>query len=151
MSVGLGNVWRFPFTAYENGGGAFLIPYIIVLIIIGKPMYYLEMAIGQFTSRSSIKIWEVSPILRGVGAGQMVATICVITYYTSLIALTLYYLFHSFVAELPWDKCLESWADCVDSKPKSVGLISNETMTTVDKVRLKSSSEYYFLYVFIDL
>lgn len=42
MSVGLGNIWRFPFTAYENGGGAFLIPYIIVLLIIGKPMYYME-------------------------------------------------------------------------------------------------------------
>lgn len=36
LSVGLGNIWRFPFTAYENGGGAFVIPYIIVLIIIGK-------------------------------------------------------------------------------------------------------------------
>lgn len=35
-SVGLGNIWRFPFTAYENGGGAFLIPYLIVLFLIGK-------------------------------------------------------------------------------------------------------------------
>lgn len=64
-SVGLGNIWRFPFTAYENGGGAFLIPYIIVLVIIGKPMYYLEMILGQFTSRSSVKTWDVCPPLRG--------------------------------------------------------------------------------------
>lgn len=64
-SVGLGNVWRFPFVAYENGGGAFLIPYIIVLFVIGKPLYYMEMILGQFTSRSSIKMYEMSPLFRG--------------------------------------------------------------------------------------
>lgn len=58
MSIGLGNVWRFPFTAYENGGGVFLIPYIIVLFLVGKPFYYLEMIMGQFCSRSSVKIWS---------------------------------------------------------------------------------------------
>ncbi|CAD7011569.1 unnamed protein product [Ceratitis capitata] len=56
MSVGLGNVWRFPFTALDNGGGAFLIPYLIVLFLIGKPIYYLEMAIGQFSSCGSVKV-----------------------------------------------------------------------------------------------
>lgn len=66
MSVGLGNIWRFPFTAYENGGGAFLIPYVIVLILCGRPMYYLEMILGQFTSRSSVKIWAVCPLLKGM-------------------------------------------------------------------------------------
>lgn len=38
VSVGLGNIWRFPFTAYENGGGAFLIPYIVVLFLIGNQL-----------------------------------------------------------------------------------------------------------------
>jgi Sodium:neurotransmitter symporter family len=41
MSVGLGNVWRFPFIALENGGGAFVLPYIIILLLVGKPIYYM--------------------------------------------------------------------------------------------------------------
>lgn len=65
MSVGLGNVWRFPFIALDNGGGAFVIPYIIVLIIVGKPIYYLEMLIGQFSSRGSAKVYDLCPALRG--------------------------------------------------------------------------------------
>lgn len=65
MSVGLGNIWRFPFIALENGGGAFLIPYLIVLLIIGRPLYYMEMILGQFSSRSSIKVFDLVPALRG--------------------------------------------------------------------------------------
>lgn len=66
FSVGLGNVWRFPYTAYQNGGGAFLVPYIIVLFIIGKPIYYLEMTLGQFSSRSCVQVWSISPAFRGI-------------------------------------------------------------------------------------
>ncbi len=58
-------MWRFPFTAYENGGGAFLIPYLIVLTFIGRPLYFLELALGQFCSRSSIKVWDMCPAVRG--------------------------------------------------------------------------------------
>lgn len=64
-SVGLGNVWRFPFTAYQNGGGAFLIPYIIVLLLVGKPFYLLEALLGQFTSRSCVKTWSMVPAMKG--------------------------------------------------------------------------------------
>ncbi|KAH8386429.1 hypothetical protein KR093_000419, partial [Drosophila rubida] len=150
VSVGLGNVWRFPFTAYENGGGAFLIPYIIVLFLIGKPMYYLEMIIGQFTSQGTVKIWSICPSFLGVGYGQAFATICIITYYSSLLALTLYYLFVSFQAELPWSFCREDWLNCVDSSPKDNqrALYSNVSdLFTGDNstVKLQSSSEIYFL------
>lgn len=64
-SVGLGNIWRFPFTALENGGGAFLIPYIIILFLVGKPFYYLEGILGQFTSQSCTKTWNMSPAMKG--------------------------------------------------------------------------------------
>lgn len=65
MSVGLGNVWRFPFVALQNGGGAFLIPYLVVLLLVGRPIYYLEMCIGQFSSRGSVKVYDFAPALRG--------------------------------------------------------------------------------------
>ena len=74
MSVGLGNVWRFPFTAYANGGAAFLIPYLIVLVLIGRPLYLLEVGLGQFCSGGSVKVWRLSPGFRGVGYGQVLAS-----------------------------------------------------------------------------
>lgn len=65
LAIGLGNVWRFPFIALENGGGAFLIPYLIVLLLIGQPIYYLELLIGQFSSRGCIKVYDMVPAMRG--------------------------------------------------------------------------------------
>nr|XP_041631029.1 sodium-dependent nutrient amino acid transporter 1 isoform X2 [Drosophila kikkawai] len=156
VSVGLGNVWRFPFTAYENGGGAFLIPYIIVLFLIGKPMYYLEMIIGQFTSQGTVKIWSVVPGFVGVGYGQAFGTICIISYYSSLLALTLYYLFVSFQSELPWSYCRDEWANCVDSRPAeyvenllSTGISAANATLASNTTKLQSSSEIYFLNVVI--
>ena len=46
-AVGLGNIWRFPGVAYENGGGAFLIPYLIALVTAGIPILFLDYTIGH--------------------------------------------------------------------------------------------------------
>ena len=108
MSVGLGNVWRFPFTAYENGGGAFLIPYMIVLLLVGRPLYLMELALGQFSSSGSVRVWDMVPALGGVGYGQILGTACVTTYYCSLIALSIYYLVVSCYPVLPWTVCHEN-------------------------------------------
>ena len=80
MSVGLGNVWRFPFVALENGGGAFVIPYVIVLLLVGRPLYFMEMVVGQFSSRGSVKVYDCVPALRGAGVGQLISVSVVGTY-----------------------------------------------------------------------
>lgn len=78
----------------------------------------------------------------------MVANICIITYYCSLIAMTLYYMFASFSTELPWSRCLKSWGtDCVDSMPNKEMLMLFNQPTANNMSRGTSSSELYFLLV----
>lgn len=141
-SVGLGNVWRFPITAYENGGGAFLIPYIIVLFFVGKPFYFLEALLGQFTNKSCVKTWALAPAMKGLGYGQAFAAFCVVSYYCSLMALTLYYLAASFQSVLPWSYCREEWqGECI-----SIFSSGNETTGTneLGNVTVRGSAELYF-------
>ena len=47
-AVGLGNIWRFPYVLYSNGGGAFYIPYITAVLILGIPFLILEYGVGLF-------------------------------------------------------------------------------------------------------
>uniref|UniRef100_A0A673C1C1 Transporter n=1 Tax=Sphaeramia orbicularis TaxID=375764 RepID=A0A673C1C1_9TELE len=108
-AVGLGNVWRFPYLAYKNGGGAFLIPYFVMLVVAGIPLFFLESAFGQFCSQGPINVWRAVPILQGVGVAMVLITTIVSIYYNVIIAYSLYYMFASFQSPLPWTGCL-SWA-----------------------------------------
>ncbi|CAG9864892.1 unnamed protein product [Phyllotreta striolata] len=141
MSVGLGNIWRFPIVANKNGGGAFLIPYIIVLTIIGRPMYYLEMVLGQFSSRGCGKMFQkLSPVFRGIGIGQVFASTCVASYYCSLMAITFIYLINSFTDKFPWESCRNSWTDYLNSR----NLTCVDKDTTATGSNTISSSEMYY-------
>ncbi|XP_059468506.1 sodium-dependent neutral amino acid transporter B(0)AT3 [Neocloeon triangulifer] len=126
-AVGLGNVWRFPYLAQKNGGGAFLIPYFIMLLIEGMPIFYLELAIGQRLRKGAIGVWsQVSPYLAGIGISSAVVSFNVALYYNTIIAWCLFYFVQSFQSQLPWAECpnkyytngsYESEPECVRSSP----------------------------------
>ncbi|XP_071479957.1 sodium- and chloride-dependent neutral and basic amino acid transporter B(0+)-like [Diadema antillarum] len=108
-AVGLGNVWRFPYLAYRNGGGAFLIPYVIMLFFAGLPLFLMEVSFGQYCSLGPISMWRCVPLMRGVGYCQMVTAAYVGIYYNVIIMYTIYYFFASFTSELPWTGCENAW------------------------------------------
>ncbi|ELT92352.1 hypothetical protein CAPTEDRAFT_191230 [Capitella teleta] len=140
-AVGLGNIWRFPYLCYRNGGGAFLIPYVICLVAAGFPMMFLEMSFGQFASLGPITIWRICPLFKGIGWAILMVLLLVNTYYSVLIAYGLYYLFASITNDLPWASCGHEWntENCVQSK---YAMLANST--NVSSSLLKTPTEEYF-------
>uniref|UniRef100_A0A8D0GDG2 Transporter n=1 Tax=Sphenodon punctatus TaxID=8508 RepID=A0A8D0GDG2_SPHPU len=105
-AVGLGNVWRFPYLCQMYGGGGFLVPYFIMLIVEGMPLLYLELAVGQRMRQGSIGAWRtISPYLSGVGIASVVVSFFLSMYYNVINAWAFWYLFHSFQDPLPWANC----------------------------------------------
>lgn len=98
----------------------------------------MEMVLGQFSSRGSVKVFDCVPAMRGVGVGQVVSIAIVATYYSSLMALTLNYFADSFNAILPWSNCKPEWGPCIPSTTHD-----NANMTWGNET--KSSAELYFL------
>ncbi|GAB0098904.1 Transporter [Sergentomyia squamirostris] len=110
FAVDLGNVWRFPYICYQNGGGAFLIPYCIMLLLGGLPLFYMELALGQFHRCGCLSIWKrICPALKGVGYAICLIDIYMGMYYNTIIGWAVYYLFASFSSELPWTSCGNEW------------------------------------------
>ncbi|XP_048238675.1 sodium- and chloride-dependent glycine transporter 1-like [Haliotis rufescens] len=111
-AVGLGNVWRFPFLCYRNGGATFLIPYVIMLVVAGLPLFFLELAVGQFASEGPITVWKVSPAFHGIGFAMVTISGMVSIYYNVIIMYAMYYMFASFVnldGSVPWENCGNPW------------------------------------------
>ncbi|KAM9680181.1 sodium-dependent dopamine transporter [Dama dama] len=132
FAVDLANVWRFPYLCYKNGGGAFLVPYLFFMVVAGVPLFYMELALGQFNREGAAGVWKICPILRGVGYTVILISLYIGFFYNVIIAWALHYLFSSFTTELPWTHCNHTWNSprCSDARAPNTSSSPNDTLRT---------------------
>ncbi len=106
-AVGLGNLWGFPYKLYAYGGGAFLVPYFVAMLVIGLPLLIMEFAVGHWAQNSAPGSFErILRRHRFVGWWLSLLAFIIITYYVVILAYCTIYLWQSlggmFGQSLPW-------------------------------------------------
>jgi NSS family neurotransmitter:Na+ symporter len=95
-AVGLGNIWRFPYVAYENGGGAFIVPYLVALLTAGIPFLFLDYALGhRYRGSAPLSFARLSRPAEGLGWWQVGICFLIAIYYAAVIAWAVRYTFFS--------------------------------------------------------
>lgn len=95
-AVGLGNIWRFPYVAYENGGGAFLVPYLIAIFAAGLPLLFLDYAVGHKFRKAPPTAYKKLMNAESLGWWQVMVTLVIGIYYASVLSWAGSYMFYSF-------------------------------------------------------
>ncbi len=80
------------------------------MIIVGIPLVYIEMIVGQFASHGPLSAWRMIKISKGIGLAMNIANALLIIYYNMVLAYCLYYMIISIRLELPWVKCRPEFA-----------------------------------------
>lgn len=95
-AIGLGNLWRFPFQAYKNGGGAFLLPYLVAIVTCAIPLMIMEYAYGRKIQGGAVKAFSnLKEKYEIFGWIQVMIPIIVMTYYSAIIAVAVIFMFFS--------------------------------------------------------
>ncbi|SDB90396.1 neurotransmitter:Na+ symporter, NSS family [Raineyella antarctica] len=96
-AVGLGNIWRFPYVAYTNGGGAFIIPYLVALLTAGIPLLFLDYVVGhRYRGAPPMAYRRLKRWMEPMGWWQMAICFVIAVYYAVILALAAVYLVLSF-------------------------------------------------------
>ena len=103
-AVGLGNFLRFPVQAIQNGGGAFMIPYLVCFLLLGIPFLFIEWSIGRFGGKTAnhstpfiLHSLDKRKIWKYIGVFGIFTNLAVAAYYCYLESWTLSYVWHSIV------------------------------------------------------
>ncbi len=124
-AVGLGNIWRFPYVAYSNGGGAFIIPYVCALLLVGIPMLFLDYAIGhRYRASAPLSFRRLHRLTEPIGWWQMGICFIIGIYYAVILAWAVMYFVYSFTrtwGDDPGTFFMETFTQTIPAEQATVG------------------------------
>ncbi|KAL1426071.1 hypothetical protein MTO96_018545 [Rhipicephalus appendiculatus] len=132
MCMGLSNLWRFPSSVYQNGGLVFILVYVLLMAVIGLPMMYLELFLGQFTSLTVPRAFGGFPLAKGIGWVMLYFILVSCPAIMSTAVHGVFYLYYSFSSTLPWTSCKQQWTDsqCYEMDYRNIPCMSiNATLS----------------------
>lgn len=100
-AIGLGNIWRFPGVAYTNGGGAFILPYLVALLFVGVPVLFLDYALGhKYRGSAPLTFRRLNKKAESLGWFQVMVSFIITVYYAAIVAWAMMYTIYS--VKLAW-------------------------------------------------
>ncbi|MBP3414903.1 MAG: sodium-dependent transporter, partial [Clostridia bacterium] len=123
-AIGCGNVWKFPWLTGQNGGGGFVLLYILCIIIIGLPVLTMELALGRASQASPVKMyqklekpghkWHIH------GYFALFGNVCLMSFYTTVAGWMIYYFYKFLVGQ----NMELSFGAMLSSTPVNVGFMA---------------------------
>ncbi|XP_076272961.1 solute carrier family member bloated tubules isoform X3 [Rhynchophorus ferrugineus] len=105
MAMGLGNMYRLPQMALIHGGLPFLVVYAVLTVILGLPLLFLELGVGQMAQEGFIKSWRAVPFFKGIGYVKLLAGCFLSLYYPLYVSLAIIYLVWVLKGPVPFTDC----------------------------------------------
>ena len=147
-------IWRFPWLCYSYGGAAFLVAYTAMLMLLGLPLVFLELTLGQYSGRGPIHLFSrMAPATKGLGLAMVIISFITVIYLNMISAYTLFYTFASFSSSVPPVLCgntsltgpscftPEQEEECFNSS--NVTTFWNRTCTPVAELCAYNKSDWY--------
>ncbi|MDW7680121.1 MAG: hypothetical protein SCK70_06125, partial [bacterium] len=134
-AIGLGNIWRFPYVAGENGGAVFVFIYIMFVLLIGLPVMIAELAIGRRTEKNpvgAIKCLFPQSWWKIVGGLGVITGICILSFYGVIAGWTMQYAFKSITQPnyiyYSEDQGKQLWEDYLAKPESQIEILAENNM-----------------------
>ncbi|VDO78136.1 unnamed protein product [Onchocerca flexuosa] len=126
--------------------GSFLVVYLLFFSLGALPVFIMEITIGQYAQRGAMEIWNLCPLFKGVGIGNVVIAFMCIAYFCVISSWSIFYMINSVTSVFPWETCNNWWNDktCITGRENTASIIEITRNLSKYNLTTETSVEQYW-------